>query len=123
MANKDDIVTFLNSSGEPISNDPRWHAKQLLSQDTKAENSALEEANARAQAAEAEIEELRRRLAEANSAGVDLDDEDEDESEDEFSQMSGKELQAYAKENKLNIKGLKTVGEVRARLRELTAGE
>lgn len=120
MANtNDDIVTFLNSAGEEISNDPRWHAQKTLEaagMNQPAVSSALVEEN----------EALRAKIAELEAAaagGVDdeiEDDEHEDETEDQFQKMSGKELQAYAKENKLDIKGLKTVGEVRTRLRELT---
>jgi hypothetical protein len=117
----DDIVTFLNSAGEEISNDPRWHAKRTLEAagiQSPAVSSALVAENAALQARIAELE------AAAASHGVDEDiddDDDEDETEDQFRKMSGKELQAFAKENDLDIKGLKTVGDVRSRLRELTA--
>ena len=44
---KDDIVTFLNSAGDEISNDPRWLAKKNLANSgtdvdaLQAENEAL----------------------------------------------------------------------------------
>jgi outer membrane protein TolC len=131
----EDFVIFLNSAGEEVSNDPRWKAQQLLeaagmsaSEDTEELYQELDEARSQLQNKDAELEELRRQLEVARSTapqGVEDLDEDDDESEDEdkFTTMSGKELQSFAKENGHDIKGLKTVGEVRARLRELTAGK
>ena len=133
----EDFVTFLDSSGNVISNDPRYRAKKLLEQsgDLGEGNDdelreALDAADSRANQAEQEAESLKQQLAAlqaqlaAGDSGVeDLGDEDDAEDEDDFTEMNGKELQAYAKENKLDIKGLKTVGEVRARLRELKAAE
>lgn len=122
----EDFVTFLNSAGEIISNDPRYKAKKLLAEagDT-ADDGELRDALS---ASEQENQSLREQLAalqaQAASGVEDLGEDDgEDEDEDDFSTMNGKELQAYAKENGHDIKGLKTVGEVRARLRELTAAE
>ncbi|WNO27792.1 hypothetical protein SEA_HUWBERT_40 [Microbacterium phage Huwbert] len=129
---EEEFVTFLNSAGEEVSNDPRWKAKRLLEEsgiDSSNDNEELYEeldaARSQLQNKDEELAELRRQLEIARNTapqGVeDLDEDDESEDEDDFTTMSGKELQAFAKENGHDIKGLKTVGEVRARLRELTA--
>jgi hypothetical protein len=133
--NKDDIVTFLNSAGEEISNDPRWHAKRTLEaagmqSDSSGTEELHEQLNQKTEALldkDAEIAELQRQLAaaQANSAGVDDDAEEEDDAddEDEFSKLNGKELKARAKDENVSISGMKTVGEVRAALRAAKAAE
>lgn len=121
---QDDIVTFLNAAGEEISNDPRWHARRTLEaagMQTPAVSSALVDENAALKAKIAELEAA----AAQKSQGVEDDDpadEDDDaETQDEYSKMNGKELKAFAKEHDIDIKGLKTVGEVRAKFRSISA--
>ena len=109
---KDDIVTFLNSAGEEISNDPRWLAKKNLA------NSGTD-----VDALQAENEALKARLAalEAgatdDSAGVDEDEAQKDDGDD-YDKLDGKALKALAGERGVDIKGMTKVSEVRAALRE-----
>lgn len=126
----EDFVTFLNSAGEVISNDPRYRAKKLLeaSGDSTSDDGelreALSQADQRATQAEQEAESLKQQLAAlqaqvAATSGVDDEAEEEDDAadEDEFTSMNGKELKAYAKENNVDISGMTKVGEVRTALR------
>ena len=109
---KDDIVTFLNSAGDEISNDPRWLAKKNLA------NSGTD-----VDALQAENEALKARLAalEASttddSAGVDEDEAQKDDGDD-YDKLDGKALKALAGERGVDIKGMTKVSEVRAALRE-----
>ena len=123
MASQNDsIVTFTNSRGEEISNDPRWHAQKTL----QAAGMSPQPVAVSSQLV-AENESLKARIAalEAAAASQGVEDEDDDEDddnenevEDQFQTMTGKELKTYAKENGIDISGLTKVGEVRARLRE-----
>jgi hypothetical protein len=128
--NKDeDFVTFLNSAGETISNDPRYLAKKYLEEHGETEDNSeeLEALRLQNEAKDAELESLRAQLAaaQATPAGVDDDAEEEDDAddEDEFSTMNGKELKAYAKENNVSIAGMTKVGEVRTALRAAKAAQ
>lgn len=126
---EDEFVTFLNSAGEVISNDPGYRARKYLEEhgepeDNSEELEALRVAN---EAKDAELESLRAQLAaaQANSAGVDDDDEEEDDApeKDEFTGLGGKELKALAKDRNVSISGMKTVGEVRTALRAAKAAQ
>lgn len=119
---KSDIVTFLNAAGEEISNDPRWHAQRTLEaagMQTPTGSSALVDENATLRARIAELEAAQKQGVEDEDS--DPEDKDDSDVDDEYSKMSGKELKAYAKENDIDIKGLKTVGEVRAKFRSISA--
>lgn len=128
--NKSDMVTFLNSAGEEVSNDPRWHAQRTLEAaglDNSNEVEELhDELNAKTEALldkDVQIEELLRQLAEAKaSKGVEEEDET-DTTEDQFSTMNGTELQTFAKENNISIAGLKKVKEVREAIRAAVAAK
>ena len=108
----DDIVTFLNSAGEEVSNDPRWLAKKNLA------NSGTD-----VDALQAENEALKARLAALetgatdDSAGVDEDEAQKDDGDD-YDKLDGKALKALAGERGVDIKGMTKVSEVRAALRE-----
>lgn len=130
--NKSDIVTFLNSHGEEVSNDPRWHAQRTLEAaglDNSSQVEELhEELNAKTEQLldkDNEIAELMRQLAEAKaSQGVGEEEEEEsDTAEDPFSTMNGTELQTFAKENNISIKGLTKVKEVREAIRAAVAAK
>jgi len=115
-----DLVTFLNSRGEEISNDPRWHAQKVLAgAGMTPVNSSLVEEN---ESLRAQIAALQ--ASQADSQGVEDDHEDDgDDDADAFSAMGAAELKAYAKENDIDIKGLKKVGEVREALRAAASQE
>lgn len=124
----EDYVTFLNAAGDTVSNDPRYQARKLL----EAAGESTDSSEAEAQNAELrrQLEDMQTKLeaaqraaaesaAASGLAGVEDDateDDDADE-QDEFSTMTGRELKAYAKENKVDISGMTKVGEVRTALR------
>lgn len=120
MADNEDIVTFQNSLGETISNDPRWHARQTLSRQEGVDVDALQ----------AELEELRAFKA-ANlpnqpgavgSVVTSGNDEEDDETDGEgpYDSVKGAELGNLAKERGIKLThedGSKLkAGEVRAAL-------
>ena len=85
-------VTFLNSQGETITNDPVLLAQQRIDSITGVDSTKRDDSN------------------------------DEVEQDDNpISSMSGGELKEYAKANGIDIKGLKTVGEVRERITTVQA--
>lgn len=122
----EDIVTFEDSEGNEISNDPRWHARRILGENPHGvDNTELA----------AENERLRAQLAALNSTPNEDDEVDDDDEEDEdtprdYTDLTGPALAKYAKERGITTKredgSKKTVGDVRAELIELdkaNAGE
>lgn len=113
-----EVVTFEDSQGNEISNDPRWLAKQTLT-----------EAGEDVDALKARIAELEaaQRLAEPPRDFTEpeptLEDEEGAADEpDEYDSMSGAELKALAAEREVDIKGLTKVGQVRDALRAADEG-
>lgn len=96
MSNSYKPVTFLNSKGEVISNDPVYLAQQTLA----AANISM-----------------------GSNSGDDRDDSEDllDETPD-YTHLKGKDLGQYARERGVDIKGLKA-GEVRQALMDLDAEE
>ena len=112
MADKDYVV-FEDSSGNVISNDPRWHAERTLKQGGVDVNS-LQDENA----------ELRRQLAELQAAQVadnsaeatgGLEEEDDNDEAAPYADVKGADLGKLARERGIDTKG-KKAGEVRAEL-------
>ena len=96
--NKYEPVTFEDSEGNVISNDPVWLAKQTLKQYGVEEQST--EASAPA-------------ASETTQTASTSDDESMVE---DYAKFDGAALKKLAKERNVDIKGLKTVGEVRQAL-------
>lgn len=114
-ADEDEVVVFLDSQGNEISNDPRWYARKQL----KSEGVDIE-------ALQAELATLRAQLGSQGGQPVspqelvsnDEDIEDE-ESEGDYSDVKGSALVKLAKERgiELSVEGKKlTASEVRKAL-------
>lgn len=84
-------VTFLNSRGETISNDPVWKAQQTI-QAAGADNGASDDDN------------------------LDKEPQLDADGNRTYGELDGKELKALAEERGVDISGLKKVGEVRQAL-------
>ncbi len=114
-------VTFEDSEGNEISNDPRWKARKVL--DAAGETAETVDVTAY----EAKIAELEAQLAAARTVqhGVDededlgSDDEDADKPRD-YKELTGKALGSYAKERGIALKDedgkALSAGDVRAAL-------
>lgn len=115
----DDIVTFQNSLGETISNDPRWYARKTLAADgvdvdtLQAENEALR----------AQLAALSAAQPGAVGQVIDAGDDEEDDENDgtgPYDSVTGPALGKLAKERGIELKhedGTKLkAGEVRAAL-------
>jgi hypothetical protein len=87
-------VVFEDSQGNEISNDPVYQAQKLLEQQFGA-----------------------------NGRQPRYPDDESLVPDDEYNDMNGAELKKLAKERGVDISGLKTVGEVRTRLREADAAQ
>lgn len=102
------FVTFLDSEGNEISNDPRWLAKKTL-----------EDAGFGVSFNQSQPIQANTRMAQAAGVSNDDDDElgedDEDRTED-YKSYSGSELKKLANARGVDISGLKKVGEVRKAL-------
>lgn len=99
-------VVFENSEGTEISNDPNWLAMKQL------ENAGISFAGSQPNVLEAQLQA-------AANAGADDDEElgeDDDDETVDYTKMNGKQLKAVAAERGVDIKGIKTVGELRAAL-------
>lgn len=111
MTDSNDIVTFLDSKGREISNDPRWHARKTL----KSEGVDVDQL-------EAKIAELTAQLQAQNAAAAASEGvEDEDADEDSpYADVKGKDLSALAKERGISLKNddgsTKKANDVRAEL-------
>ncbi len=115
----DDIVVFLNSAGEEISNDPRWHAKRVLEANGGIDPNAQKDdiiARLEAQLAEMQAQGL------APKQGAGDDDEIETEPEQDldeagnrtYKELQAKELADLVKTREITIEGKKTDGVVGA---------
>lgn len=107
---KDPIVVFLDSEGNEISNDPRWHAMKTL-----------REAGISFDQSQPEERQAAFRAAAEDGDSLD-DDEPSDPEVDEdgirtYKELDGKALKAVAGSRGVDISGLKKVGEVREALR------
>lgn len=101
---ENDYVTFEDSEGNEISNDPRWKARKVLeaagetpqSVDTSEYEAKIAELQAQLEAAQA---------AQGVEEDEDLgnDDEDEDQPRD-YKELTGKALGSYAKERGISLK-------------------
>lgn len=120
---KKDYVTFENSLGEEISNDPRWHAERVLA-DAGVEGEK-----------DQRIAELEAALREATgSSEVRSADDAEMEGDDDtpdvdpatgtrtYKELDSKALKALAAEREVDITGLTKVGQVRQALVDADAG-
>lgn len=97
MSDKYTPVTFLDSEGNEISNDPVWLARRTLAQHG--------------------VEDITETSTEKASAEAEATSTSDDESiAEDYSKFDGKQLKELAKERDISIKGLKTVGEVRQAL-------
>ena len=128
MATEPDIITFLDSEGNEISNDPRWHARKVLSAagDTDSQRveqleAQVEELQGKLEQATARVKELETHLTEYENAthGDESAGVEEVEESDGFDEMTVSQLKQFAADNKIDIKGLTKASEVRTRLREV----
>lgn len=101
MADQYEPVTFLNSAGEVISNDPIYLAQQQL----------------------AAAGLINPQVTPVVPVAHDDDElgEDSDEDKVDYATLNGPQLKALAKERGVDIKGLRTVGEVRKALADAEA--
>lgn len=105
-----DIVTFLDSRGRVISNDPRFHLRKMQEQ----EEARL--ANLQQQEVEATGEQPSEEADEAAEEEPTEDDEDKAQGDD-LDELRGKELKALAAEEGVDITGLTKVSQVREAIR------
>lgn|SRR5690606_15410529 len=105
-----DIVTFLDSRGRVISNDPRFHLRKMQEQ----EEARL--ANLQQQEVEATEEQPSEEADEAAEEEPTEDDEDKAQGDD-LDELRGKELKALAAEEGVDITGLTKVSQVREAIR------
>jgi len=108
-----DIVTFLDSRGRVISNDPRFHLRKMQEQ----EEARL--ANLQQQEVEATEESEEQPSEEADEAAEEEPTEDDEDKAqgDDLDELRGKELKALAAEEGVDITGLTKVSQVREAIR------
>lgn len=104
---KHEPVLFKNSLGETITNDPIYRAQQTL-----------EQAGVEVDTSAAETDDSDDDVEEDEESPEDAEETTE---EVDFDEMDGAALKAYAKDNDIDISGLKKVSEVRDAIR--TASE
>jgi hypothetical protein len=116
-----EYVTFLDSEGNEISNDPRWHAKKRL-KESGVDVDAQQDIIAQLEAQVAALQAQRGIAPQAASEDDDLDDDEDDNVKRDsdgnrtYEELDGKQLSALVKERELTIEGRKTVGAARAAL-------
>jgi len=115
----DEIVTFEDADGNEISNDPRWHAKQVMAatgvnvDDLQAQIAKL---TAERDAALDAAHTSGSQAGDAGDASSDDDDKTSDDG-DEYDALNGADLKKLAGDRGVDIAGMKKVGEVREALR------
>lgn len=101
MALKHTPVVFKDAEGNLITNDPVLKAHQMLGEDIS--------------------EFLTEEPTSAGVGEVSRTSDDEEIDTDPYNDLTGKELKELAKQRSVDIKGLRTVGEVRQALRDADA--
>lgn len=118
----EEYVTFTDSRGNVLSNDPRWHAKNRLKQ-SGVDVDSLEDENARLRR---QLEELMAKRGIQASAEDEIDEDGDEPPTDEnglrtYEELDGKALNALLKERNITVEGKKTVGSAREALRKADA--
>lgn len=99
-AKDDEVVTFLNSAGEEISNDPRWHARRILGEQTNQADNEKDDIIAR----------LKAQLAQMQAQGLAPKDDD-----DELDGSAGPEVDENGHRTYNDLKGADLLAEFNKR--------